>query len=180
MPGLLSRPLRIQLLHYAASSVSVLGMFRVPCVWPRAYKTKKKLSVAWPSVIPIRLSGVLKSLNYSFCFCSSRGTLTCMRLKKWQSFELEVGRNEGLVKLCKLISARAKQIRIVALPTRFDLGIGITFLLYFRSVTHFRRLLFPILPSYSIPTYNIWIIVKLILNADFEYAMGKQVRMKRS
>lgn len=78
-----------------------------------------------------------------------------MRLKKWQSFELEVGRNEGLVKLCKLISARAKQIRIVALPTRFDLGIGITFLLYFRSVTHFRRLLFPILPSYSIPTYNI-------------------------
>ena len=41
------------------------------------------------------------------------------------------------------------------LPACFDLGIGITFLLYFRSVTHFRRLPFSILPSYSNPTYNI-------------------------
>ena len=66
------------------------------------------------------------------------------------------------------------------LPTCFDLGIGITFLLYFRSVTHFRRLLFSILPSYSNPTYiTFGLTVKSILNTDFEYAMGKQVRMKR-
>ena len=66
------------------------------------------------------------------------------------------------------------------LPTCFDLGIGITFLLYFRSVTHFRRLLFSILPSYSNPTYiTFGLTVKSILKTDFEYAMGKQVRMKR-
>ena len=51
------------------------------------------------------------------------------------------------------------------LPACFDLGIGITFLLYFRSVTHFRRLPFSILPSYSNPTYNIWLNRKI----SFEY-----------
>ena len=63
--------------------------------------------------------------------------------------------SEGLDSPLLSVHARAKQIGIVALPTCFDLGIAINFLLYFLSVTHFRRLLFSILPSYSSPTYNI-------------------------
>ena len=50
--------------------------------------------------------------------------------------------SEGLASPLLSVHARAKQIGIVALPTCFDLGIAINFVLYFRSVTHFRRLLF--------------------------------------
>ena len=64
--------------------------------------------------------------------------------------------SEGLDRPLLSVHARAKQIGIVALPTCFDLGIAINLLLYFRSVTHFRRL-----PSYSNPTYNIRINRKI-------------------